>query len=105
MATKKTAAKKTTAARKPDTDLEQVSAVQAPPVEDPGRAPYVPAEAKTKSRTARPDPNSEPQGEDRVYGIESRDRWADADSGTLTEMHTDSRAIDAGDANGGGDGA
>lgn len=101
MATKKTAAKKTPKAAETNENLEQVTSIQAPPVEDPGRAPTTPPEAKTKGRTARPDPNSEPQGEDRVYGIESRDRWADSDSATLSEMHKDSRAIDAGDANGG----
>lgn len=70
---------------------QQFTTVQDAPVEDAGREAYTPDEAKTKRRTAKPDANAEPQGEDRVYGIESRKRWASPD---IAELHHDTRVIE-----------
>lgn len=82
---------------------EQVTNIQEPPVKDPGRAPYKPAEAKARRNGGgAEDPNGQPQGEDRVYGVESRDRWPGA--GSVAEQHADSRAIDNGEGGDGGEG-
>lgn len=70
---------------------QQFTTVQDAPIADEGREPYTPAEAKTKRRTARPDPNGGSRGEDRVYGIESRARWGNPD---IAELHHDTRVIE-----------
>ena len=70
---------------------QQFTTVQDAPVVDEGREAYTPDEAKTKRRTARPDPNGEPRGEDRVYGVESRARWGNPD---IAELHHDTRVIE-----------
>lgn len=71
----------------------QVSAVAPPPVNDPMRAEYTPAEAKSPRRRDR-DANAEERKEDHVYGIASRQRWGgDTD---VAQLHRDSMAIDSG---------
>lgn len=73
---------------------QQINTVEAPPVPDPGRAPYTPPEAKERGNGGGVDPNAQPPGEDRVWGVASRARWGGADS--VHELNRDSRAIDNG---------
>lgn len=68
-----------------------VDATRDPPVNDPQRAEYKPAEAKS-SRLRTRDANSEEPKEDHVYGIASRARWG-SDT-PLAEMHRDSRILE-----------
>lgn len=73
----------------------QVDVTAPPPIEDPKRADYTPAEAKDRRLTLRgesKDPNAEEAQKDHIYGIASRQRWGgDTD---IAELHRDSRAID-----------
>lgn len=75
---------------------KQVTNLQDPPVVDKGRAPYTPPEAKERGNGGGADPNAEPPGKDRVYGVASRARWPGSDSESLHEQHTDSRTVDNG---------
>lgn len=76
----------------------QVSTIQEPPVSDPARAEFTPPEAKERRNGGgSDDPNGQEPGNDKVYGIASRDRWAGSDSASLAELHSDSRKIDAGE--------
>lgn len=75
---------------------EQLTNIQAPPVDDPGRAEYTPPNAKARNNGGDTDPNAQPPGKDRVYGVASRDRWPGSDSDALAEQHRDSRTIDSG---------
>lgn len=68
----------------------QMDVTADPPVHDPKRAEYTPAEAK-KPRLRGRDVNAEERKEDHVYGIASRQRWGDSD---ISQLHRDSRAID-----------
>lgn len=68
-----------------------VDATRDPPVNDPQRAEYKPAEAKS-SRLRTRDANSEEPKEDHVYGIASRARWGN--DTPLAEMHRDSRILE-----------
>lgn len=79
----------------------QVDVTAAPPVEDPKRADYKPAEAKLRrAQRGEEQPNEEEAKKDHVYGIASRARWGgDTD---VTQLHRDSRAID-GEPNSGGE--
>lgn len=71
---------------------DQIQTDLTPPVEDPGRAPQKGPENlgfKDRSRRhERGDPNAEPQGEDRVYGVESRARW-NANAPSTQELNAD----------------
>ena len=73
----------------------QVDVTAPPPIEDPKRKDYKPAEAKDRRLTLRgesKDPNAEEAQQDHIYGIASRQRWGgDTD---IAELHRDSRAID-----------
>lgn len=82
----------------------QVDVTAPPPVEDPKRADYTPAEAKDRRMTLRGernDPNSEEPQKDHVYGIASRQRWGGETD--ITQLHRDSRAIEGEPNSGGGE--
>ena len=80
----------------------QVDVTAPPPVEDPKRADYKPAEAKLRrAQRGEEQPNEEEAKKDHVYGIASRQRWGgDTD---ITQLHRDSRAIDGEPNSGGGE--
>lgn len=77
---------------------QQFTNIQAPPVDDPGRAEYTPPEAKARRNGGEvEDPNGQPPGKDRVYGVASRDRWPGGDSAALHQQHKESRQIASGE--------
>lgn len=59
--------------------LSQITAIEEPPVPDPARKEV--ADPKAKARRANgggaEDPNAQPPGKDKVWGVASRDRWPD----------------------------
>ena len=75
---------------------EQLTNLQDPPVHDPARAEYTPPEAKARNNGGDTDPNAQPPGKDRIFGVASRARWPGSDSDALAEQHRDSRSIDNG---------
>lgn len=93
---KKAPAKKRAAAQKKATNATSMTTVEEPPVPDPDRAPQ--ADPRMKLRRAErgngagEDPNAVPPGEDKIYGIASRDRWAGA--GEVSELNNDAADID-----------
>lgn len=68
----------------------QLNSLAPPPVNDPQRAVYRPEEAKQRN-DAKPDPNADPQTDDRIFRVASRQRWGDAD---VSEMHRDGMTLD-----------
>jgi len=63
-----------------------------PPVHDPARAAYTPAEVKKPRLRGRDaNANAEERREDHVYSVASRARWAEAD---ISQLHRDSRQLE-----------
>lgn len=76
----------------------KISTIEAPPVDDPKRAEYTPPEAKDRRLTMRGQNPNEAERKDHVYGIASRDRWAE---GNVTQQHRESMSLDGTVTNGG----
>ena len=79
--------------------LQQITAIEEPPVNDPGRKPRTDIARKERraERNKSEDPNAQEPGKDRVWGVASRDRWPDSSAEINEERNTTSSEDDGGE--------